>query len=258
MVSRILVLAGTREAKDLCQLLSERRQFDVIASLAGKVTYPADYPVKIRVGGFGGTVGLADYICRNGFSLIADATHPFAHRITTNAVGAARIAQRPYLRLERPPWEPYPTDHWTISDQLEDLFARLPAGARVFAPLGSGVLQPKISDLLASRRDVRFFVRIAVPSTYPIPPNVETVVVAKPPFSLQSELRLLRKEELTALLCRNSGGTIGKTKIIAARQLQLAVYILSRPPLPIKVQAGNLFGNAHEAAAAIEARLRLT
>src|SRR5208283_2076832 len=57
---RILILGGTAEARMLAGHLAGRAGLDVTLSLAGRTASPASQPVPVRVGGFGGTAGLAD------------------------------------------------------------------------------------------------------------------------------------------------------------------------------------------------------
>lgn len=75
---RILLLAGTSEARQLAEQLSAVENIEVIASLAGVTQDPKPYPVETRTGGFGGPEGLARYIDDQGIDLILNASHPFA------------------------------------------------------------------------------------------------------------------------------------------------------------------------------------
>ena len=59
----ILILGGTAEARQLAAALVADG-VDVISSLAGRVGAPNLPPGRVRVGGFGGAGGLADYLRR--------------------------------------------------------------------------------------------------------------------------------------------------------------------------------------------------
>ncbi len=63
---------------------------------------PGDLACRVRVGGYGGAEGLAAFIDEQGFDLLVDATHPYAARISRNAVRAARLAGVPCWALRRP------------------------------------------------------------------------------------------------------------------------------------------------------------
>ena len=77
---------------------------EVISSLAGRVNSPNLPPGGVRVGGFGGAAGLADYLRRQQIAAVVDATHPFAATISANALQAANRTSTPLVRLERPGW----------------------------------------------------------------------------------------------------------------------------------------------------------
>src|ERR1700733_6547193 len=74
---RILILGGTTEARMLGERLARRSDLDVTLSLAGRTRSPVPHAVPIRVGGFGGVVGLADYLAEERIDVLIDATHPY-------------------------------------------------------------------------------------------------------------------------------------------------------------------------------------
>ena len=98
---KILILGGTREGRDLAELLVAGGH-DVITSLAGRVTRPAHIAGEVRVGGFGGAEGLAAWLLDNGIERVVDATHPFAEKISANAVTACQRTGISLLRIARP------------------------------------------------------------------------------------------------------------------------------------------------------------
>ena len=71
---KLLLLAGTSEARRLAGDLAKEPQVDVIASLAGVTREPLDLPVPMRSGGFGGRAAFADYLRAQGFDALVDAT----------------------------------------------------------------------------------------------------------------------------------------------------------------------------------------
>ena len=81
---------------------------DVLTSLAGRVRKPALPAGRVRIGGFGGVDGLADFLRTNQVSAMVDATHPFAARIGASAAAAAALTGVPLVRLERPGWADHP------------------------------------------------------------------------------------------------------------------------------------------------------
>ena len=86
-IPRLLILGGTGEAATLAETVYTQfsGRLDVIYSMAGCTIPIRDFVTAVRVGGFGGSVGLADYIINENIKLLIDATHPFAKNISANA-----------------------------------------------------------------------------------------------------------------------------------------------------------------------------
>jgi len=119
-MARILILGGTAEARQLAGRLAGRADLDVTLSLAGRTATPAAQPVPVRVGGFGGAEGLANYLAGERIDVLIDATHPYANMISANAVAAARRSGVPLIALRRPPWIKGVGDRWIeVSDVRE-------------------------------------------------------------------------------------------------------------------------------------------
>jgi precorrin-6A/cobalt-precorrin-6A reductase len=93
----ILILGGTSEARQLAGRLAGRSDLKVTLSLAGRTAHPAAQPVPVRVGGFGGTEGLATYLAAQRIDALVDATHPYADTIAAHAAAASRKHPDPGL-----------------------------------------------------------------------------------------------------------------------------------------------------------------
>ncbi|MBA4324291.1 MAG: cobalt-precorrin-6A reductase, partial [Rhodobacter sp.] len=102
-MTRILLLGGTTEANLLAQALA-RAGLAGVYSYAGRTEAPMGQPIHMRVGGFGGVEGLADYLKAEAISHVVDATHPFAAQMSSNAVAACTETGTPLIALERAPW----------------------------------------------------------------------------------------------------------------------------------------------------------
>ncbi|MBG4748411.1 precorrin-6A/cobalt-precorrin-6A reductase, partial [Pseudomonas aeruginosa] len=107
-MKRLLLLGGIGEALALARRLGPAHLY----SLAGLGKVPGDLACRVRVGGYGGAEGLAAFIDEQGFDLLVDATHPYAARISQNAVRAARLAGVPCWALRRPGWPAGPGAAW--------------------------------------------------------------------------------------------------------------------------------------------------
>jgi precorrin-6A/cobalt-precorrin-6A reductase len=223
----ILILGGTGEAVELARALSTKGT-GVVMSFAGR-TNPADLPsVPKRIGGFDGPEGLARELREGQYRLLVDATHPFADRMARHAEAAASLAGIPHLRLVRPPWQPLPGATWINVDDFDRAAQALgEIGARrAFLPIGSRHMGAFL-DLPGMALLVR---SIEPPS--PLPPSHVTVVLARGPFSVDSELALLRRHRIDALVARNSGGRATEAKLQAAQQLDIPVVMVRRPDQP--------------------------
>ncbi len=62
------------------------------------------------------------------------------------------------------------------------------------------------------------------------PPSVE-IVLARPPFTFDDELELMRSRGVDVLVSKNSGGEATRPKLLAARRLKLPVVLVRRPPV---------------------------
>ncbi|MEJ5019706.1 cobalt-precorrin-6A reductase [Ochrobactrum vermis] len=217
----ILILGGTAEAAALATAFA-KLPVTAISSLAGRTSNPAKLTGTVRSGGFGGAEGLAAYLDSEAIDLVVDATHPYATRISQNAVQAASKHGIPLVRLERPAWEEKPGDAWIdISDEAEAANA-IPSGERVFLALGRQHIAP-----FAKRADVHFIIRMIDPPEMPLPQHCE-IVLARP-GDYTAEKHFLEDRRIGLIVSRNSGGAISYAKIEAARALGLPVMMIARP-----------------------------
>jgi len=228
VLTRVLILGGTTEARGLAERLAGRTGLDITLSLAGRTTAPVPLPVPIRSGGFGGAEGLTDYLTRERIGILIDATHPYASAISANAAAAARQAGVAFLALRRPPWLKTAGDRWTeVSDVSAAMAALGNAPRRVFVALGRNELAPFIKA-----PQHHYLIRSVDPVEPPLPlPRVE-YVTGRGPFSETDDFALLKSYRIEVIVAKNSGGAATYGKIAAARALSLDVIMLRRPGLP--------------------------
>jgi precorrin-6A/cobalt-precorrin-6A reductase len=226
MARRLLILAGTTEARQLAATLGARRDLAVTASLAGRTESIAAHAVPVRIGGFGGAPGLAKYLRDEAIDALVDATHPYAAIISRNAAEAAKSAGVPLLALRRAPWAPVAGDRWIEVDDVNTAVAMVgTAPRRVFLALGRKEIAP-----FAAAPHHFYLVRSVDPVELAVP-NV-AYVVERGPFSAESDRVLLEQHHIDVVVSRNSGGSAAYGKIAAARELGVAVILLRRPILP--------------------------
>ena len=227
-LKRVLILGGTGDAVALAGSVAEIPGVEVITSLAGRTRFPTVSTPNTRIGGFGGVTGLADYLQKQQINLLIDATHPFASQISWNAAAAAKEIGIPHLMVSRLAWQPSADDRWMMVESNQAAAMLLPEIARrVFLTIGRQEL-----STFAHLQDLWFLMRMIDPPQpgAQVPPG--KLLLKRGPFSLEQERSLLLQYEIEAIVSKNSGGDATYAKIIAARELQLPVVMVQRPPTP--------------------------
>jgi precorrin-6A/cobalt-precorrin-6A reductase len=228
MTGQVLVLGGTGEARRLAGALVAAG-VDVLSSLAGRTAEPVLPEGPVRVGGFGGADGLADWLAEHRPGAVVDATHPFAAQITASAASAAARHGTPLLRLQRPGWTPAAGDTWLFVDSLTAAAEAVAGYGSVFLTTGrQGV--GAFADLPG-----RVLVRAVDPPDELLPAGT-TLLLDRGPFSVADELALMREHGVDVVVTKDSGGHLTEAKLTAARELGLPVVLVRRPPLPDGVE----------------------
>lgn len=225
--ARVLVLGGTAEARSLAKALVSKG-VPVISSLAGRVQNPRLPVGEVRIGGFGGVDGLREWLADHHIHAVVDATHPFAARITSNAVSACERAGVPLIRLARPAWTPGPGDRWTSVPDI-DAAAVVVAdrGGRVFVTTGRQDVAA-----FAAVTNAWFLIRVVDPPEGPLPPDHQ-ILRSRGPYGLDDEQALLAEHRISLLVTKNSGGELTRAKLTAAAEAGLEVVVVERPAEPV-------------------------
>lgn len=224
---KLLLLAGTGDARRIAQELVAMKGVKTIASLSGATRNPKPLAVETRHGGFAEIGGLADYLITHRFDALLDATHPFAARMSFQAAQTARELALPHVQMLRPEWEASAADRWTMIASEADAANHIPSGARVFVATGRKTLEAY--DTLT---DHEVICRRIDPPKGPFPLRRGRYIVNRPPFSVADEVRLFRDLGIDWLVVKNSGGAASRTKLDAARDLGLPVLMIRRPAQP--------------------------
>ncbi|MFQ6548098.1 cobalt-precorrin-6A reductase [Aestuariibius sp. 2305UL40-4] len=223
---KVLLLAGTAEARELAAQMAAA-EINGVASLAGAVRRPAMPDLPARVGGFGGAEGFADYVRNEGIGAVVDATHPFAHRISARSQRVCGDLGVPYLQLLRPAWQAGRGDNWREVDREEDVVGLIPSGATVFLATGRQTL-----ERFAGLKDCDVIARQIDPPDGPFPFPGGRFLVGRPPFSVEDEVALFRDLGVDWLVVKNAGGAPSRSKLDAAKLLEIPVAMIARPPQP--------------------------
>ena len=219
-MNRILLLGGVTEALAIARTLGPPH----IYSLAGVGRVPTDLTCQVRLGGYGGADGLAQFVRAEGISLILDATHPYAAQISHNAAQAARACGVPCWALRRPAWQPQAGDDWREVGDWTQLAEALKPFKRPLFTLGREPLQ-HLDEIPAHQ-----FWTLRALEVYPGNERCE-VIGARGPFLLEDERQLFARRQIDVLISKNSGSTATEPKLEVARELGVPVLVLRRPVL---------------------------
>ncbi|MDF9753638.1 cobalt-precorrin-6A reductase [Pseudomonas hunanensis] len=221
MNGRILLLGGVTEALAIARQLGPQHVY----SLAGIGRIPQDLTCQVRVGGYGGAEGLAEYLRAEGIDLLIDATHPYAAQISRNAALAARSAGIPCWALRRPAWQAQPGDDWREVEDWAGLIEALAPFERPLFTLGREPLQH-----LDEIPPHQFWTLRALEAC---PGNERCEVIgARGPFLIDDERALFERRRIDVLVSKNSGSTATEPKLEVARERGVPVLVLKRPMLP--------------------------
>ncbi|HEY2023818.1 cobalt-precorrin-6A reductase [Paraburkholderia sp.] len=219
-MTRILLLGGTGDALKIARQL---RPIDVY-SLAGLGQVPDDLACAVRVGGFGGSEGLARYLASERIGLVIDATHPYAAQISANAARACRAAGVSCWALRRRAWQPQAGDDWRTVSDWNELIAALASFRRPFFTLGR--------EPLAHLDEIPPYQFWTVRCLESHPDTARSrVMAARGPFTLDGERALFALQRFDVVVTKNSGGAATEAKLDVARERGLPLVMLRRPAM---------------------------
>lgn len=223
---KLLLLAGSREARALAGLLANEAKILTIASLAGVTREPQDLPVQMRIGPFGGRDAFVKYLRDQAFDALIDATHPFAARISKRSVEVAAEMKLAHLQIMRPAWQAGAGDNWIFIASEREAARHIPVGSTVLLATGRQTLQ-RFDNMSG-----RYLICRQIESTdgdFPFASG--EYLIGHPPFSVEEEIKLFKERGVQWLVVKNAGGMPSQSKLLAARQLGIPVLLINRPPL---------------------------
>ncbi|WP_456386264.1 cobalt-precorrin-6A reductase [Profundibacter sp.] len=223
---KLLLLAGTSEARKLAISLADEPRIKVIASLAGVTREPLDLPVPMRKGGFGGRAAFREYLRDQAFDAVVDGTHPFAAKISKRCCEVAREMDLPHLQILRPEWQPEAGDLWTFIADESKAAGHIPQGATVFLATGRQTLH-RFGNMTGRK----LICRQIDSSEGEFPFEGGEYLIGRPPFSIEEEVELFTRRKVDWLVVKNAGGMLSRSKLVAARQLRIPVLLINRPPV---------------------------
>ena len=219
-MKRILLLGGVTEALAIARTLGPQHVY----SLAGVGRVPTDLTCEVRVGGYGGAEGLAQYIREQRIDMLLDATHPYAAKISHNAALAAAASGIPCWALRRPAWVAQTGDDWREVADWSELIEALATFQRPLFTLGREPLE-HLHEIPPEQ-----FWTLRALDAYPGTARCD-VIGARGPFFIDDERKLFAQRRIDVLISKNSGSSATEPKLQVARERGVPVLILKRPTL---------------------------
>ena len=220
-MKRVLLLGGTGDALQIARQLGPQHVY----SLAGLGRVPEGLACEVRVGGFGGSEGLARFIESEGIALVIDATHPYAAQMSANAAAACRETRVPCWALRRAGWTPQTGDDWRMVDGWDALVDAIRPFRRVLFTSGR--------EPLAHLDEIPAHQYWIVRCLDAHPGNERARIIdARGPFDIDGERALFALNHIDVLVTKNSGGAATQAKLDVARELRVPVVMMRRPSLP--------------------------
>ena len=236
MNTKIFLIAGTQDGRELAQLLLERG-FDVTASVV------SDYGRKLLQTCAGLKVNdkpldadeLEKILREGNFNAVVDASHPYAQNVSVNAIRAAQAASVFYVRYERAQVEVTGENIFRVDSYEAAAVKASELGKNIFVTTGSRNLKTFVTS--PALKDCNLTVRVL--PTAEVLSQCEAlgllpkqIVAIQGAFSTQLNVELFRHAQAQVLVTKNSGQVGGAdTKLAAAKILNLPVVMIDRPKI---------------------------
>lgn len=233
---KVFFLAGTSDARALA-LEIQQTGYDVLATV---VTENA--AAELRNSGLNVRTGrltseeMASFIRENEFSVVVDASHPFAEEASKNAIGAAQQCGVPYIRYERDS-QTFAYENMTVVDSyVEAAEEAAEKKGVIMLTTGSKTLEIFTKRLL-EEPDTRLIARML-----PRVDNMEkcerlglpqkNIVAIQGPFTKEFDKALYRQYGVTVMITKESGrvGSVDE-KVEAAKELGIDIILIGRPAI---------------------------
>lgn len=228
----VFVFSGTTEGRAIARYLHSRGvEVHVrVATEYGAVVMDDD-GVDVQVGSCGGAEGIADTIRRNGYSLVIDATHPYARRISEHIREGCAASGVECIRLLRDGGK-RPDDVIEVASVKDAVEFLKDKDGIVMAATGSNEL-----SLYTEIPDYRERVVARVLSTKDSMDKAlalgfegRNLICAQGPFTEDENHAALTRAGASWIVTKDSG-TIGgfEEKVRAARRAGVRIILISKP-----------------------------
>ena len=224
---KILLFGGTGEGRELAEwMLSQGLDATVcVATEYGETLLPDG--AQVHVGRL--DAGTMESLMAGGYTLVIDATHPYAVEVTKNIRAAAQAAGLPCLRLLRQSDREDGCQKAADMAAAADLLEGLPG--KVLLTTGSKELDAFARPGLRER---------CCPRVLPMADSLErclalgfppkNIICMQGPFTKEMNLATLRQFHIRTLVTKDTGGYGGfRAKADAAREAGCDLVVVERP-----------------------------
>jgi precorrin-6A/cobalt-precorrin-6A reductase len=240
---RIWLIGGTKESAELASKLSEYlfSVFITVTTENARSLYPIQDNLHLFVTNFT-TLELESFINREKINLIIDASHPFAVKISQNAINIANKLQIPYLRFEREQLENRDKNIIYIDSFDELINNNYLQDQRVLLTIGYRNL-PLFKEW---QEKSRLYTRI-LPSAIALETALESgftpdrIIALRPPIRAELEQALWQMWEISLVITKASGTAGGEdVKCQVAQRLGIPIIIINRPLINYSQKTNNI------------------
>jgi precorrin-6Y C5,15-methyltransferase (decarboxylating) len=229
-LKEILIFAGTTEGRKLSEYLSEREIYHTVcvATEYGEIVLNKSPFMTIHRGRMNENE-IKDFIENGNFSVVVDATHPYAQEVTKN-IKAAVATTIPYLRLKRE-LDNSDVKANAIYFDTNEACAKFLENTKgnILLTIGSKELgEYCISEDVKSR----LFVRV-LPSVESISLCVEQgikgkhIIAMQGPFTAKMNEAIINQYDISCIVTKQSGVAGGfMEKLEAARAMDIPMYVI--------------------------------
>lgn len=236
-MTRVLELGGTSDSIAIALRLQEE-------GIPFLLSFTTDYGLDLaresgvkdlRAGNLDAE-GMTRLIQEGGFTCLLDATHPFARGASETAMAVAKACQIPYIRFERPQEEEagalYVETIAEACQAAEECLADRPEGT-VYLTVGTRTLDQYLARLPKDKIVARVLPRTeSLETCQALGLELGQVEGLMGPFSVETNLALIRENHAACLISKDSGRRGGlEEKVEACREAGIPCIILTRPPL---------------------------
>ncbi len=223
---RILLFGGTSEGRELAGWLLDRQ-------IPATVSVTTEYGASLLPQGVAVHTGRLDREAMEdmmgAYSLVIDATHPYAEEATKNIRAAAEGAGLPCLRLLRETGGGDACRRVRTMEEAAETLKTLPGN--ILLATGSkelhrfacpGLVERCFPRVLPMRESLDRCLTLGYPPAH--------VICMQGPFSKELNLALLRQFDIQTMVTKDTGGSGGfQEKAEAAREAGCVLLVVERP-----------------------------